>query len=221
MIRTLIVFSLALIACQSQVSNTNKNPEPSKPEKISAIQINEKQLDWIDEFPMNIKEIRDKFYAYDVGSFNCSIIDQFYSNFGTKLNSTKLTPIDSMMNNNLFGNYESDYGTLSSGYLYSIERPFMNFYPITVINYFGVVDRPVLLVLFNSNGQLVTSIEVANSYGEGGGCLSSSFVNDSTLLRNYEWNEYEIDSLGNDHFEYDSSSELLIIKTNGTYLIQK
>jgi hypothetical protein len=125
------------------------------------------------------------------------------------------------MTKSLFGLHESKYGPFTYGYLYSIEKPFMNFYPITVIYYFGVDDRPVLLVLFDSIGQFVNSIEVANSYGEGGGCLSSRFINDSTILRDYEWNEYEPDSLGYDQIGTAYSSEQLIIRKNGTYIVEK
>jgi len=219
--RSIFAILLVLISCQSQVTKTNEDTKSVISEEISLTPINKNYLNWIDGFPKNIKAYRDQFYTYDNGSFNCSIIDQFYSDFGTNLNTENLVPFDSVMTKNLFGCNESEYGPFKYGYLYSIEKPFMNFYPITVIYYFGVDDRPVLLVLFDSTGIYINSIEVANSYGEGGGCLSSRFINDSTLLRNYEWNEYEIDSLGNDQIGTAYSSEHLIMKKDGTFIVEK
>ncbi len=219
--RALLALFLVLLSCQSQVTKNDKVTKSGISEEISLTPLNKNAFNWINEFPENVKTYMDKFYTKDIGSFNCSIIDQFYSDYGTKLNTNNLVPFDSVMIKSLFGNNESEYGPFLYGYLYSIEKPFMDFYPITVIYYFGVDDRPVLLVLFDSNGLFVNSIEVANSYGEGGGCLSSRFINDSTLLREYEWNEYELDSLGNEQMGTAYSSERLIIKKNGTYIIEK
>jgi hypothetical protein len=221
MIRAILAIFLVLISCQSQVTKTNKDPEPVVTPEITLTPLNKNHLNWIDDFPKNIKAYRSQFYTYDVGSFNCSIIDQFYSDFGTKLNTKNLVPFDSVMTKSLFGLHESEYGPFTYGYLYSIEKPFMDFYPITVIYSFGVDDRPVLLVLFDSIGRFVNSIEVANSYGEGGGCLSSRFINDSTILRDYEWNEYELDSLGYNQVGTAYSSEQLIIRKNGTFIVEK
>ncbi len=104
-----------------------------------------------------------------------------------------LFELDSVSYKKIFGNHKTEYSNFSNAYLYSIEKPKMGFYPITVIQMFGVAESPMMLVLFDKEGNYINAIEVADAYGEEGGCLNSYFVNDSTLVRQYEWNEYDED----------------------------
>ena len=178
------------------------------------------QYAWIDSFPQKIKSLRDSFYCYDLGkNFRCALIDDFFSNFGTRVVTTGLTKIDSTLSKLFFENSISENDVLRSSYLYSIERPFMDFYPITVINPNPVVERPLTLILFDHNGKYLNSIEVADSYGETGGCLESSFINDSVMVQKFRWDEYDIDSLGNDVFTSSFHTQKVVFNRNGTYKI--
>ena len=184
----------------------------------------ENQHDWIDSFPSKIKSLRDSFYHFELGrTFLCEFIDEFFFDNGRKVITNGLIPIDSTLCETLFGNVNTkqniDINILCCAFLYSIERPFMGFYPITTINPLGVVDRPLTLILFDANGNFLNSIEVANSYGEVGGCLESSFVNDSTMIQKFRWDEYNEDNLGNGGIESSYHTQKVIFKRNGTYEI--
>jgi hypothetical protein len=118
----------------------------------------------------------------------------------------------------LFGNANSNLINFHNSFLYSIEKPFMHFFPITVIS-FGVVKRPLILVMFDSVGNYVNSIEVADSYGEEGGCLYSAFINDSVMTQMYSWDGIVEDSLGNNKRESIFRKQNVIFKEDGTYRI--
>ena len=91
----------------------------------------------------------------------------------------------------------------------------MGFYPIIVIQYFGVVERPLMLVLFDSNGDFVNAVKLADSYGETGGWMKSRFINDSTIIQDFKHDEFGLDSLGNDVFESTYSSGKVVIQNDG------
>jgi hypothetical protein len=177
---------------------------------------------WIDSFPENIKKLKDSFTGNTSQSFSCGIINKYLVLHGTRerLETKDLVQIDSLTCNNLFGDHESLYGNFCSSYFYSIEKPFLGFYPVTVIQGFGVDERPLMLVLFDSNGKFINSIEVADSYGEAGGCLSSKFVNDSTLIRKFKWDELVgVDSLGVGIMETTTKLDTVIFDRTGKYRI--
>ena len=123
--------------------------------------------------------------------------------------------LDAINSRKLFGNSKTGYGIYKNPYLYSIERPIMDFFPITVIQMFGVAERPLILVLYDEKGKYINAIEVADFYGETGGCLNSFFINDSTLIREYEWLEPD----DKDEIATTYRKEKVIIHKNGTYTV--
>jgi len=173
-----------------------------------------------DSYPEIIKQFADKFVKTDLGTYQCSEIEKYLNN------QDDLYVIDSIESQKIFGNNKSEnYGSFVGSSLFSIEKPILNFYPITVIQGFGVAERPMMLVLFDKNGKYVNAIEVADAYGEEGGCLSSYFVNDSLLIREYEWDEYgeipskEFDGEYIEIIKKTKVSEQMIIHNNGTVTI--
>ena len=188
----------------------------------------ENQYNWIDSFPEKIRLLRDSFYRYDLKKdFHCAFIDEFFYDMGTRVVTTELIPIDSTICKILFENDFSVLDTLGTPFLYSIERPFMSLYPITIINPNSVVERPLILVLFSHNGEYLNSIEVADSYGEGGGCLESRFINDSVMIQTFdngsiigEFENENIGELGVDYFEI-SYPRKVTFRRDGTYEINK
>lgn len=175
--------------------------------------------DTYNSYPETLTKLEDKYYKIDLGSFDCAEISQFYNYLG-KLDTKGLFEIDSITGKELFGDNNSEsYGSFSGSYLYSLEQPILSFYPITVIQWFGVVERPMMLVLFDKNGKYVNAIEVADAYGEEGGCLNSYFVNDSTLIRKYEWDNF--DENYEDIVSTEVSTERVVIHKDGSFSVYK
>jgi len=195
--------------------NTVKKTEKITDSIASLNNPTNKSKKFYDSYPEVLKKFENKYFKIGIGSFNCSDIKQFYDNEG-KLNTESLFKIDSIVSNKLFGNNKSeDYGTYTGSYLYSLEKPILNFYPITVIRMFGVAESPILLVLFDKNGKYINSIEVAGIYGEIGGCMNSFFINDSTLVR-----EYKLDNLDeNENYYTTKDEDKVIIHKNGTFTV--
>lgn len=222
--RLLFVLMVFLISCSSKTTNQTDNSvlvDDTLIEK-KLTEENTNNESWFDNFPDNLKQLENSFVKKDIKSYNCQIINQYYTYFNARerLNTKGLVQIDSLTCKELFGDTESEYGNFCSSYFYSIEKPIMNFFPITLFQMFGVVERPLMLVLFDSNGKYINSIEVADSYGETGGCLSSEFINDSTLIRNFKWTDHAgIDSLGRDIFETTTRKEMVIFDRTGNYRI--
>ena len=219
----LVCFLILPISCNLK----NRNDRNSNNIEITKVPIEEsvtkKRPDWIDAFPQKIKSLRDSFYNYDLRpNFSSELIDKFV-NSGPRIITAGLTPIDSTIYKLLFEDAVSkqniDKNIFCGAFLYSIERPFMGFYPITIINPMGVVERPITLIIFDTNGNLLNSIAVADSFGEGGGYLESSFINDSTIIQKFRWEEWGVDSLGNYETESSFRTQKVIFNHSGTYRI--
>ncbi len=149
-------------------------------------------------------------------SYECDIIDQYYEDYGTKLNTSGLVQIDSVSCVRLFNQYQNQFGGFCYSYFYSIDQPVNGFFPITVIQDFGVAERPLIMVLFNESGDIVNSIEVADSYGETGGCLSSQRINDSTLIQQGSYPDFGIDEVtGEDVWETEYVKTQITIRSTG------
>jgi hypothetical protein len=153
--------------------------------------------DWAPGAYSKIKGIEHLFVRSDSKQFDCSELEEFFENNGLIVNTSALTEVDTALCSMLFGDYQNDLGSLCGSFLFSVERKIHDFHPITVFQHFGVVDRPMVMVLCNSRGDIINTLEVANLYGEIGGCLSSEFINDSTLYQTFRWDEYGIDFLSN------------------------
>ena len=219
-----ILFSIFLFSCNIRDGRNNSANQSINSDQISNNQTNttlENPFDWIDSFPQKIKLLQKSFYRYGLNSYDCLLIDEFFYDSGTKVNMKDLVQIDTTLCHLLFENAISAHDIICNSYLYSIEKPFMGFYPITVINPLGVTERPLILILFDANGNYVNSIEVADSYGESGGCLKSYFLNDSVLKQEKRWDKYDIDSLDNDVFESSFKFQKVIFSRNGTYQIHE
>jgi len=218
-VSVLLIF-LLFASCHNRPGN-NESIAIKKAVMIENSQVVEKVTDeWVNSFPNNIRKIKSQFKRMNVSKYNCSIIDEFYSDYGTKVDTKDLIQLDSITFSELFGSASKDLEDYCESYLYSIERPFLGLYPITLIKYFGVVERPLMLVLFDSNGKYLNSIEIADSYGETGGCLSSKFSNDSTMIQEFEWYDYGVDSIGNDVWETTYQTQTVIFKRNGEFEIK-
>lgn len=158
----------------------------------------------------------DAFVEENLSDYDCESIDQYYEEYGTKLNTSHLAQIDSVTCGRLFGLYKNRHGYFCYCYFYSKDQPINGFYPITVIQQFGVVDRPLVMVLFDESGELRNSVEVANAYGELGGCLSSQRINDSTLIQELSIPEFWIDSVtGEDTWETEIVRTQITIHATG------
>lgn len=174
------------------------------------------KLDWPEELSSQFDSIARLCVRKNLNAYGCEMIEVYYANYGTQLNTSGLNQIDSLTCEKLFQGYQSSYGTFHESYFYSIDKPINGYYPLTMIQYFGVVDRPLMMVLFDSTGRVVNAIEVANSYGETGGCLSTERVNDSTLLQHAAWSEMGIDQeTGEDIFETTYAKTQLVISSSG------
>jgi hypothetical protein len=139
--------------------------------------------------------MKDKFVKTDLRQYDCTYIESYFYDNGTKINTDGLVLVDNDLCKKLFGDYKNEFGKLCGSYLFSIDRPVHKLFPITIIQGFGVVERPLVLVLFNENGEVVNSLEVADLYGEGGECLNSVYINDSTLVQSWELSEFGYDSI--------------------------
>ncbi len=216
--RQLLIISLLIIllnACTSsekqsivKLQTTNENSSNN--------------LGWPPEVYNKIKGIEHLFIKNNVKNFDCADIEKYYYDNGTKVNTEGLTQVNDTLNKRLFGNYSNDKGTFDRCYLFSIEKPINNFYPITVIQYFGVVERPIIMILYDNKGRIVNSIEVADFYGETGGCLKSKFINDTILIQNIRWDDYGLDTLTNQQiFESTFKEQEVTIKSNGEIIFKE
>ncbi|MCE4566376.1 hypothetical protein INQ51_18800 [Maribellus sp. CM-23] len=149
--------------------------------------------------------------------YDCSLLERYVN-----LDGYGLTAIDSLNCHKVFGSYQNEFGGFNQGYWFSFERQIHDFYPITVLQYIGIAERPLVMVLFDKHGDIVNSFPVADFYGESGGCLSSEFLNDSTLLQNYEWHEISYDAETNkDTIEIEYKTQHLTILSSGEIEIKE
>ncbi len=187
----------------------------STSEIFSSVEKIEGTLDYISGLNDKFDKIEKYFIPEKLDSYDCSLIDKYFKKKNHEL-ITKLIKIDSINCEHIFGTYKNDFGDFCSGYWLSYVNQIHNFYPITVIQYYGVVERPIVLVLFDRHGNVVNSLEVAGLYGETGGCLSSKYLNDTTLIRNFEWNEFGVDSItGEELWETEYSVQHATILSSG------
>ena len=178
----------------------------------------------IEGTPNYIKELESKFENIEkffphkhLKKFDCSLLERYVN-----LNGYGLTKIDSLNCNNVFGSYQNEFGGFNHGYWFSFEGQIHDFYPITILQYIGVVERPLVMVLFDRHGDLINSFPVADFYGESGGCLSSEFLNDSTLVQSYEWHEIGYDAETNkDIKEIEYKTQHLTIMSSGEIEIKE
>jgi hypothetical protein len=173
-------------------------------------------LNWPAPVYHKFKDVESLFVKSDLGRYDCSYLEEYYTDNNTKLNTADLFQVNENVCKKIFGDYRNDYGAFCSSYLYSIENPIQNFYPITVIQNFGVAERPIIMLLYNAKAEIAASFEVANLYGETGGCLSSYFINDSTLIQNFKWDDFGVDTLTQqDIYESAYMTQELTISKNG------
>ena len=199
----------------SCTSRHDKSSRLSKTIDTANSESNEVSNDWLNNYPDLLVGLMSSFYKLDLSEYSCEFISPIVADMEDDYKIEKLVQIDSLLANKIFEAKLPEIPYLLDSYLFSIEKPIQGFYPITIINPYGVVERPMILILFNSNGEYVNFIEVADLYGETGGCLSSKFINDSTMIRNYEWYEYVIDSLGNENDEIEYATQEVVISNNG------
>ena len=212
-----ILISVILLSCSEKSELSEKVSEAKSIDSTETnandltTQIKEEQLSWLTNFPDNIKSIENLFDKKDLKRFNCNEVERFisYSESPTK---EILTEINSNINNVLFGDSSLNF---EGFYLYSIQKPIQSFFPITIINTNGAAERPMLLILFDSTGKYVNAIEVADKYGQIGGCMNSRFINDSTLLMDYTWDNYDEDTLGNENWYTTTDKRKSIIHKSG------
>lgn len=209
-----LLFIAIVFACGNSGNIGNK--QESIDSRVFPDTIFNNQTNWPENIYNKIKGIENKFIKKNIRNFNCSDIAKYYFDNGTKINAEGLTQVDSNLCKQLFGSYRGEY---CGSYLFSIGRPIHKFYPITVIKYFGVTETPLIMVLFTEGGQIVNTLEVANLYGEGGECLNSEFINDSTLILTYQWNSFGIDTVTNkDVWESEFLSKQVIITQKGEFI---
>ena len=212
----LIIFFL--VSC-GQPSSTND--QASSPQTDTFGIVGNNSLKWADSIYSKFSNFEHSFIKRDLREYSCSDLEPYFYDSGTKIKTDELTQVDTILCKRLFGNHKNEYGDFCGSYFFSIDRPIHNFYPITVIQGFGVAERPIVMVLFNNNGQIVNTLEVADKYGESGGCLSSKFINDSTLIQDFEWPEYGEDSVsGKEIWETSYLTKQVTITSTGQ-LIEK
>ena len=173
---------------------------------------------WSNDAFEHIRKIEPLFPLKNHQDFHCSLFSEYRDGNGTKVNTSDLHQVDSSMCLQLFDNYSNDFGYLCGGYLFSIEKSIHDFYPITLIQYFGSSESPLVMILFNSDGKVMNSLVVCSDY-HGEGCLNSSFKNDSTLIRTYEWSEITVgEENEEDIWETTYMMEEVIITSSGKLL---
>ena len=178
----------------------------------------------IEATPNYIKELQnkfeniEKFFPYQhLKKFDCSLLERYVN-----MDGYGLTQIDSLNCNQVFGSYQNEFGGFNNGYWFSFEEQIHDFYLITILQYIGVVERPLVMVLFDRHGNVINSFPVADFYRESGGCLSSEFLNDSTLEQNYEWHEIGYDAESNrDIIEIEYKTQHLTILSSGEIKIEE
>jgi hypothetical protein len=187
------------------------------PKKIEALREfvskpNFEQLDWPKSAYAKFLKIDSLFKHSFLFGYECDFIAQYIS--GEK-DRAQLAQVDSSICELLFGDL-SEFLKYRNYYLMSIEKPINRFYPITMASFNGVVDRPLQLLLFDSLGNFVNSLQVANAYGESGGCYWSKKYNDSTIMHENKVYEFGVDTtlkadIEETYFNYSKS----IIHSNG------
>lgn len=159
--------------------------------------------EWIDSLPTNIKNLKSYFVEFDLEEYSTDVYLDIFSDMGTTINTSHLTKLDSTISSQLF--VQQDYkNEFSQSYLYSIEKPRLNFYFITVFRKLTEEEKALMLLLFNSEGKYLNALEVADFDGETSYYLTSKFVNDSTITQKAEhrltYEEYKIELKNNEPY---------------------
>ena len=180
------------------------------------------------DYPDIIKKHLADFHTFNLTTYSCSYIGTFsYNNddhnythtninelkFFESIDSTHYTKCKTICK----AAEEEEILNLNDYYLLSVEKPILGYFPITIFDY-HVSETPMFLILFDKKGKFINGIEVANIYGEGEpGCLNSYFVNDSTLVREYSWDE--LDENENVIENASQRTEKLVIHKDGSFTI--
>ena len=181
------------------------------------------------DYPDIIKKHLADFHTFNLTTYSCSYIGTFsYNNDDhnythTNINELKVfESIDSIHYTKCktickAAEEEEEILNLNDYYLLSVEKPILGYFPITIFDYY-VSETPMFLILFDKKGKFINGIEVANIYGEGEpGCLNSYFVNDSTLVREYSWDELdENENVIENAFQ---RTEKLVLHKDGSFTI--
>lgn len=207
----ILIITLITIGC-------NQSNEKSKIDNGFTDSINfEGTPNYIEKLENKFKDVEEFFPYQHLGKFDCSLIEEHIIQ-----DSLELTRIDSINCKKVFGDYKNDFGSFNNGYWISFEGHIHDFYPITVLQYIGVVERPLVMVLFDRHGKVINSFPVADFYGESGGCLTSEFSNDSTLVQSYEWYEFGIDPItGKETQSVEYRTQSLTIFSSGNIEISE
>lgn len=211
-IKYILIITVFIVGCNS----TNKKTQKPEKDLVDSFAI-EGTPNYIEKLEIKFENIERLFPYQHLKKFDCPLLERYVN-----LDGYGLTEIDSLNCKNVFGSYQNEFGGFDNGYWFSFEGQIHDLYPITVLQYIGVVERPLVMVLFDRHGNVINSFPVADFYGESGGCLSSEFLNDSTLEQNYEWHEIGYDAETNkDIIEIEYKTQHLTILSSGEIKIEE
>ena len=208
-----IILLMCVIGCLPQ-PEADSNPAEVSANNSSfvSVPVASPLKDWPEAVQQKLAFLAPHFLKRDLKGFDCQEIDQFFYDWGTKVNTDELYELKDEEKERLLAGNQQLFGT----YVYGTAVPVNGFYPLVLLD-FGVTENPLLLWLFDETGSFVHSIGVANAYGEGGGCMHSKRINDSTFLQYFSWDEVIIDPEGEeeDQFETTYMEQELIVHRDG------
>ncbi|MEO0468095.1 MAG: YiiX family permuted papain-like enzyme [Bacteroidota bacterium] len=216
MIKLLSLFLMAmLIACQPQSEPVQRDePIDSVPQGTEVQETNAHSLikNWPEVLQEKCAFLASHFHQTGLSSFDCQIIEGFYSDYGTKLNTESLYELTEEEKKRLSGNQNA-----LGSFVFGTAKPINGFYPLILFS-FGVAERPILLWLYDERGNFIQEVEVANYYGESGGCLYSERINDSTFLQHFSWETNIVDPEGvaDDQVEMTFLEQQLMVHRDGS-----
>ena len=129
------------------------------------------------------------FIHYNLRKYECSKLDNYLDASYDILDTNLLTRFNLNMSKSYIDLNNSGFANDGNFYNYSKDKSIGEYSVVTVIGNPMVSEHPLILLLINKQDSIVTSITVANSYREGGGCLNSEYTNDTTLKQTFEWYE--------------------------------
>ena len=205
---TLIFICSCTTKSTSENKVSNENIIPNKKDKILS-----------KKSSINTKE---KFVKYNLENYNCEELNYFLIKDYDMLDTNLLTLLDSNISTRFDINNSIGYGDYSNFYLYSKDGKLGAFSLITVIGEPTVTEHPLVLLIINKDDSIINSILVANKYRESGGCLTSTFLNDSTLRQEFEWFNPGVNGLtGEDINSTDFLIQEAIISPDGGIKIEE